>query len=167
MHLMSALGHKRTFAVRPWQPGPAWEEPSAAHAALITGLARSGRSCAMSAAAMSRWPADQARKRCISRVRKPQLEKVGKRVAHHAATLIVPRDYPPSVVNEDTRSRGAYRTCSLRISSNPGVDAVAIASVSVSHFFPSEMNCSKDFTPRLRLWSTVRWGALNIEFSSQ
>src|SRR5215813_7809543 len=25
------------------------------------------------------------------------------------------------------------------------------------------MNCSKDFTPRLRLWSTVRWGALNIE----
>jgi hypothetical protein len=31
----------------------------------------------------------------------------------------------------------------------------------------AEMNCSKDFTPRLRLWSTVRWGALNIEFSSQ
>ena len=30
-----------------------------------------------------------------------------------------------------------------------------------------ERNCSKDFTPRLRLWSTVRWGALNIEFSSQ
>ena len=31
----------------------------------------------------------------------------------------------------------------------------------------AEMNCSKDFTPRLRLWPTVRWGALNIEFSSQ
>ena len=31
----------------------------------------------------------------------------------------------------------------------------------------AEMNCSKDFTPRLRLWSTVRWGASNIEFSSQ
>ena len=28
------------------------------------------------------------------------------------------------------------------------------------------MNCSKDFTPRLRLWSTVRWGALNIESST-
>ena len=28
-------------------------------------------------------------------------------------------------------------------------------------------DCSKDFTPRLRLWSAVRWGALNIEFSSQ
>ena len=27
------------------------------------------------------------------------------------------------------------------------------------------MNCSKDFTPRLWLWSTVRWGALNIESS--
>jgi len=27
----------------------------------------------------------------------------------------------------------------------------------------AEMNCSKDFTPRLRLWPTVRWGALNIE----
>ena len=26
------------------------------------------------------------------------------------------------------------------------------------------MNCSKDFTPRLRIWSTVRWGALNIGF---
>ena len=31
----------------------------------------------------------------------------------------------------------------------------------------AEMNCSKDFTPRLRLWSTLRWGALNIELSSQ
>src|SRR6516165_7492712 len=30
----------------------------------------------------------------------------------------------------------------------------------------AEMNCSKDFTPHLRLWSTARWGALNIEFSS-
>jgi len=30
-----------------------------------------------------------------------------------------------------------------------------------------EMNCSKDFTLRLRLWSTVRWNALNIEFSNQ
>ena len=30
----------------------------------------------------------------------------------------------------------------------------------------AEMNCSKDSTPRLRLWSTVRWGALNIESSS-
>jgi hypothetical protein len=30
----------------------------------------------------------------------------------------------------------------------------------------AEMNCSKDFTPRLQLWSTVRWGALNIEFSA-
>ena len=31
----------------------------------------------------------------------------------------------------------------------------------------AEMNCSKNFTPRLQLWSTVRWDALNIEFSSQ
>ena len=29
------------------------------------------------------------------------------------------------------------------------------------------MNCSKDFTLRLRLWSTAKWDALNIEFSSQ
>jgi hypothetical protein len=31
----------------------------------------------------------------------------------------------------------------------------------------AEMNCSEGFTPRLRLWSTVRWDALDIEFSSQ
>jgi len=30
----------------------------------------------------------------------------------------------------------------------------------------AEINCSKDFTLRLRLWSTAKWGALNIEFSS-
>ena len=29
------------------------------------------------------------------------------------------------------------------------------------------MSCSKDFTPRLRIWSTVRWCASNIESSSQ
>ena len=29
-----------------------------------------------------------------------------------------------------------------------------------------EMNCSEGFTPRPWLWSTVRWGALDIEFSS-
>jgi len=31
----------------------------------------------------------------------------------------------------------------------------------------AEINCSKDFTLRLRLWSTAKWGVLNIEFSSQ
>jgi len=31
----------------------------------------------------------------------------------------------------------------------------------------AEMNCSENFTPRLRLWSTVRRDVLNIEFSSQ
>ena len=30
----------------------------------------------------------------------------------------------------------------------------------------AEMNCSKDFTPRLRLWSTVRWGAPEVVFES-
>jgi hypothetical protein len=29
------------------------------------------------------------------------------------------------------------------------------------------MNCSENFTPRLRLWSTVRKDVLNIEFSNQ
>ena len=28
------------------------------------------------------------------------------------------------------------------------------------------MNCSKDFTLRLRLWSTVRWGAPEVVFES-
>ena len=31
----------------------------------------------------------------------------------------------------------------------------------------AEMNCSEGFTPRPRPWSIVRWGALDIEFSSQ
>jgi hypothetical protein len=31
----------------------------------------------------------------------------------------------------------------------------------------AEMNCSENFTPRLRLWSTVRRDVLNIEFSNQ
>ena len=74
---MSALGHKQTFALRK----------------VMSALPPNADICApsaMSAAAMSRWPAGQARKRCIEAIKKPQLEKVGKRVAHHAATLIVP-----------------------------------------------------------------------------
>ena len=31
----------------------------------------------------------------------------------------------------------------------------------------AEMNCSENFTPHLRLWSTVRRDVLNIEFSNQ
>jgi hypothetical protein len=31
----------------------------------------------------------------------------------------------------------------------------------------AEINCSKDFTLRLRLWSTAKWGASNIGFWSQ